>query len=150
MIAQTGWTTDELASAVRGAPPRGSWDVVFLQIGVNDQYRDRSESEFTASLTDLMDLVEDVAADAEVIMVGIPDWSPTPFAAGDDRPAEAIRSKIARFNAIESDLAEKRGWSWVDIFHVSLTPPLADDELHPGRHTHKIWADAVLKSANKS
>ena len=35
IIATTGWTTDELSSAIDAAEPLGHWDLVTLLIGVN-------------------------------------------------------------------------------------------------------------------
>ena len=42
IIATTGWTTDELSAAIDAAEPLGTFDLVSLLIGVNNQYRGRS------------------------------------------------------------------------------------------------------------
>ncbi|MBP6215981.1 MAG: hypothetical protein KA391_01140, partial [Luteimonas sp.] len=42
VIATTGWTTDELSAAIDAAEPLGTFDLVSLLIGVNNQYRGRS------------------------------------------------------------------------------------------------------------
>ena len=39
IIAQTGWTTDELLLAINSAPLEENYDYVSLLIGVNNQYR---------------------------------------------------------------------------------------------------------------
>src|SRR5689334_11762994 len=39
IIARTGWTTNELWQGIQQADPQGSYDLVSLLIGVNDQYR---------------------------------------------------------------------------------------------------------------
>ena len=39
IIARTGWTVDELWKGYRRQPPEGTYDLVTLLIGVNDQYR---------------------------------------------------------------------------------------------------------------
>jgi len=39
IIARTGWTVDELWQGILANPPEGTYDMVSLLIGVNDQYR---------------------------------------------------------------------------------------------------------------
>ena len=39
IVARTGWTTDELADGIAGAGITGTFDLVSLLIGVNNQYR---------------------------------------------------------------------------------------------------------------
>ena len=39
LVAQTGWTTQDLAEGIRIADPQGAYDLVTLLIGVNNQYR---------------------------------------------------------------------------------------------------------------
>src|SRR5688572_23454006 len=39
VIARTGWTVDELWEGIQANPPEGTYDLVTLLIGVNDQYR---------------------------------------------------------------------------------------------------------------
>src|ERR1700760_3535275 len=46
IIAKTGWTTDELSSAIDAAKPRGPYALVTLLIGVNNQYRGRDAEQY--------------------------------------------------------------------------------------------------------
>ena len=39
VIARTGWTTNELWQAIQQKPPQGTYELVSLLIGVNDEYR---------------------------------------------------------------------------------------------------------------
>ncbi len=39
IVARTGWTVDELWQGIQEYPPTGTYDLVTLLIGVNDQYR---------------------------------------------------------------------------------------------------------------
>src|SRR6188474_176706 len=39
IIAKTGWTTDELMTAIKNENIQGTYDFVTLLIGVNNQYR---------------------------------------------------------------------------------------------------------------
>src|SRR6185436_636511 len=46
VIAKTGWTTEELSTAIDAAEVRGTYDLVTLLIGVNNQYRGRKADEY--------------------------------------------------------------------------------------------------------
>ncbi|MCK7557025.1 GDSL-type esterase/lipase family protein [Chitinophaga sedimenti] len=41
IVAVTGWTTDELTAGIEAAQITGTYDLVTLLIGVNNQYRGR-------------------------------------------------------------------------------------------------------------
>ena len=58
IIARTGWTTAELQSGIELQQPRGTFDLVTLQIGVNNQFRGLDESEFEKELDELVDNVD--------------------------------------------------------------------------------------------
>ena len=87
IVARTGWTTDELSAGIDAAQPTGSYGLVTLLIGVNNQYRGRSADEyrtqFRALLARAISFAESQAS--RVIVVSIPDWGVTPFAHGRDR-----------------------------------------------------------------
>src|SRR4051812_4302121 len=42
VIARTGWTTSELLNAIKGSDLKGTFNLVTLLIGVNNQYRGES------------------------------------------------------------------------------------------------------------
>ncbi|HEU4698571.1 MAG TPA: GDSL-type esterase/lipase family protein, partial [Gemmatimonadales bacterium] len=113
IVAQTGWTTDELADAMDAAEPplAGPYDLVSLLIGVNNQYRRRPLEEYAAQFAGLLDRAVVLADDApgRVLVVAIPDWSVTPFADGDDRGRRAIAAAIDAFNAVNRAAAERAG-----------------------------------------
>ena len=46
IIARTGWTTSELWEGIQANPPQGTYDLVSLLIGVNNQYRGYSVDEY--------------------------------------------------------------------------------------------------------
>ena len=83
IIATTGWTTDELASAIDVAEPVGRYDFVSLLIGVNNQYRGRSVAEYRGEFTALLKRAIGFAGGRpeRVLVLSIPDWGVTPFAA---------------------------------------------------------------------
>jgi lysophospholipase L1-like esterase len=152
IIAQTGWTTDELARAIDTAPPDGPYDLVTLLIGVNNQYRGRTTDEYRQDFRALLERAVHFAGDvaSRVIVLSIPDWGATPFADGRDRAS--IAQAIDRFNAIARDEATQAGARYVDITPISRRageePALvASDGLHPSGAMYDEWARLVLPVA---
>ena len=106
IIAKTGWTTDELQeqlSRVRLAVP---FDFVTLLIGVNNQYRGRSATEYAQQFEELLQQSIGYAGDKanHVIVLSIPDWGVTPFAK--DRDRNKIAKEIDAFNAINEKISK--------------------------------------------
>ena len=87
IVAVTGWTTDELAAAIRERDFTGTFSFVTLLIGVNNQYRGRTienyRKEYTALLKQAIGLAN--GRPERVFVLSIPDWGVTPFAEGRDR-----------------------------------------------------------------
>jgi len=152
IIARTGWTTDELMAAIERQQPQGPFDLVSLLIGVNDQYRGRRGDEYRRQLRQLLHTAIAYAGGhaAHVIVLSIPDWSVTPFAAGHQRPA--IATAIDHFNAINRQEAAQAGVPYVDVTPVSRqalqdTSLLATDGLHPSGKMYTQWGGLVLPAA---
>ncbi len=81
IIAQTGWTTDELLTALEAENIELKYDFVSLMIGVNNQYRGRSIETFRE---DFLLLIQKAMGyckvfEAGVFVLSIPDWGVTPF-----------------------------------------------------------------------
>ena len=154
IIASTGWTSDELLQAIEARAPRPHFDLVTLLIGVNDQYRGRSTEEYRLHLRPLLALSVQLAAGepGRVLMVSIPDWSVTPFAAADARGRETIAREIDRFNAVGRTEAHVVGARWANVTGISraasATPSLlASDGLHPSRAMYAAWTEVLLPPA---
>ena len=152
IIAKTGWTTDELAAAIAERKPGGPFDLVTLLIGVNNQYRERSVEDYRKEFRALLDqAVEFTGGRAtRVVVISIPDWGVTPFAAGRDRAK--IAAEIDRFNSAAREEATRAGARYVDITPVSRearTRPdlLAEDGLHPSGAMYRRWAETILPEA---
>lgn len=155
IIARTGWTTDELSAAIDNAPPRATFDLVTLLIGVNDQYRGRAPAEYRGRFRSLLERAIAFAANVQqrVIVVSIPDWGVTPFAHGHDR--SRIAAGIDAYNAINRDETRRGGAHYVDVTSQSraaATDPslLADDGLHPSARMYERWAQLVLPVAERA
>ncbi len=152
IVATTGWTTAQLSAAVMAADLDDAYDLVSLQIGVNNQYQGRSPAEYRQEFVSLLARASALAGDdpARVIVLSIPDWGVMPFAAGRDRAA--IRAEIDAFNAINRQAAQAAGVRYVDVTPISRQAAaddalLAPDGLHPSGQMYAAWVDLVYPVA---
>jgi len=152
IVARTGWTTAELAAGIDAARPRGPFDLVTVQIGVNNQYRGRELAEYRGELEALLRRAREFAGgNAErVIVVSIPDWGVTPFAAGRDRAH--ISADIDRFNRACREVTLAAGAHWIDVTPISRRATsrpelIAADGLHPSGAMYSDWVEQVLPEA---
>jgi lysophospholipase L1-like esterase len=151
IIAKTGWTTDELLADLDDADVRGPFAIVTVLIGVNDQYRGRGPAQYREGLVPLLDRALSFAdGDAErVIVLSIPDWGVTPFAAGDQRMPNAIGRQIDEFNDVNGAEARRIQARYVDVTGVSRLARsdgslLASDGLHPSAKMYALWVKELL------
>ena len=158
VIAQTGFTCDEILFALRSAlrerrvePP---YDLVTLLAGVNDQYRERSLSDWIGSFVALLEEALRLTDDrpGHIVVISVPDWGATPFARGRDRVA--IAAAIDELNQLERRLALATGARWVDV--NDLARAAADDPtlvvadgLHPSAKSYEAWVDRLLPSVRQ-
>src|SRR5690349_12637420 len=86
IVAKTGWTTDELFNNITHTKLQSPYDFVSLLIGVNNQYRGRPVDEYKTQFNELLQQAISFAGNkpSHVIVLSIPDWGATPFAAGRD------------------------------------------------------------------
>lgn len=155
IIARTAWTADELADAIDAEDPQGSFDLVTLMIGVNDQYRSRPVHAFAPEYAKLLQRAQAFAAGRadRTIAISIPDWGATPYAAGRDR--QLIASEIEAYNARARDLAARAGVWWVDVTPSSRAvlhdPSLTTaDGLHPAGAMYSVWAGLIAPVAREA
>ncbi len=149
IIARTGWRTDNLLAAIAAdGSLLTDYDLVSVLIGVNDQFQGRSLTSFSTELAKVLDRAEDLAGGPEdVIVLSIPDYSVTPFAAGLD--TTRIRQQLEAYNGIVRDSAATRGYGYVDITPISREARrertlLADDGLHPSAKMYERWVNEML------
>ncbi len=154
LIATSGWTTDELASAIDAAEPLGDWDLVSLLIGVNDQYRGRALDEFRAGFDGLLQRAVGFAGGRvdRVLVLAIPDWGVTPFGQASGRDQGVIAQELDAYNACVRDTCATGGVAFVDIAPVSRAlcaeaGMLVDDGLHPSAAVYAAWVDLALPVA---
>ncbi len=154
VIAQTGWTTDELDTAITTADPPDGHGLVSLLIGVNNQYRSRPVDEYREQFAALLQRAVRFANGdpRRVLALSIPDWGVTPFARSDARGPERIASEIDAFNASARDACAEAGIAFVDITPVSRErgaepAMLAEDGLHPSATMYAEWTRQALPFA---
>ncbi|MGI9648631.1 MAG: SGNH/GDSL hydrolase family protein [Acidimicrobiia bacterium] len=145
VVAVTGWTSGELLSALEKSPPEGLFDLVSVQVGVNDQYRSLPIDQFVANAVQLLVRADHYRGEAGgVFAVSIPDWGVTPF--GADRNADAIGAEIDSFNAAWREVAGEVGIPFADVTPLSRSHPelVAEDGLHPSGRQYRLWVEAIL------
>jgi lysophospholipase L1-like esterase len=149
IVAQTGWTTQDLAEGIRVADLQGAFDLVTLLIGVNNQYRGLDIGQYREQFRALLNKAVKFADGNPgcVIVLSIPDWSATPHATGMD--TAKISAEIEAFNAVNLAESDKMGIGYIDVTAISRrasTDPLllAADGLHPSGVMYAAWADRML------
>lgn len=145
LIAKTGWTTDELFTAIKSYRLLTRYDFVSLLIGVNNQYRGRDIIEYKEQLQELIEKALVVANNKKehVFLISIPDYSVTPF--GQERNPENIRSEIEMFNGVGKALSVQYKIQFIEITVGSREAKenpelLASDSLHPSAKEYEKWA----------
>ena len=148
IIAKTGWTTDELQNNINSRSLNTSYDIVTLLIGVNNQYRGRSIDAYKPEFENLLKQAIQFAGNKtdHVIVLSIPDWGITPFAAGRDK--DQIAKEIDAYNAANKTISEQCKVHYIDITswtREAANDPLfvAPDGLHPSAKEYKRWAEKV-------
>jgi lysophospholipase L1-like esterase len=149
IIARTGWTVDELWEGIQSNPPGGIYDLVTLLIGVNDQYRGYPADGYREDFDFMLGkAIGYTGGDPNrVVVLSIPDWGVTPFAAG--RDTTQIAEEIDRFNLINWEESQKAGVHYVDITSISREAVsdadlIASDGLHPSGKMYAMWAEQIL------
>ncbi|HET6435588.1 MAG TPA: GDSL-type esterase/lipase family protein [Xanthomonadaceae bacterium] len=156
ILARTGWTTDELSAAMDAEEPLGQWDFVSLLIGVNNQYRGRPVEEYARAFAALLARALKLAGGRadRVLVLSIPDWGVTPFAAAEGRDRARIAQELDAYNAAARATCALRQVAFVDITGVSRAlggapSMLAADGLHPSAAMHAEWAALALPVARR-
>ena len=150
IIATTGWTTDELISAIKIENPQGTFDLVSLLIGVNNQYRGYSKEVYATEFLDLLNQAIAFSGNVahHVVVVSIPDWGATPFAK--DRNIGEIAKEIDDYNTINREISLQKGVHYIDItpgsrLALSDVSLVTSDELHPSGKEYMKWTEKIYK-----
>ncbi len=144
IIAKTGWTTDELTTAIGQTAFLPKYDIVSLLIGVNNQYRGRTVVEFKIEFELLLQMAIRVAGGVEknVYVLSIPDWGVTPFATHLDR--SKIAFEIDEYNLVCEKSAIAFKTNFINITEGQRKDNnaafLTSDGLHPSGREYEKWA----------
>ena len=148
IVATTGWTTDELQNNINNRSFTPPYDIVTLLIGVNNQYRGRPVDTYKPEFENLLKQAIQFAGGKtdHVIVLSIPDWGVTPFAAGRDR--DQIAREIDEYNAANKNISETYKVNYIDITPwtreaVNDLSFIASDGLHPSAKEYKRWSEKL-------
>jgi lysophospholipase L1-like esterase len=152
ILAQSGWTTANLLQAIEDDHPPGTYDLVTLLIGVNNQFRGQSIERYGEEFSTLLDIATAYARGevSRVIVLSIPDWGASPYASGYD--GDQVAAQIDLFNQVNLLQTKTRGARYVDITPVTRrligdTEAFAVDGLHPSGYQYSLWVEIVLPVA---
>jgi lysophospholipase L1-like esterase len=144
IVAVTGWTTADLLAAMP-ASVSAPYHIVSLLIGVNNQYRHLSQTDYRNEFMSLLQQAIRLAGNrpSHVIVLSIPDYSVTPFARGSN--TAYIAAQIDSFNIISREAAVAYHVQYVDITEESRKAAndpslIAADSLHFSGKEYDIWA----------
>jgi lysophospholipase L1-like esterase len=147
VIAKTGWTTSELLDAIQVSNLSGTFDLVTLLIGVNNQYRGESPKTYQQEFKELVAIALRFAGGnaSHVFVVSIPDWGLTPYGRESGRTQALISREIDEFNKINKQISDAAGVCYIDITPSSRLVAtdlrlVAEDGLHPSEKMYQDWA----------
>ncbi len=154
IVATTGWTTDELQNALQRVRLSGSFDLVSLLIGVNNQYRGYPIETYRKEFEELLDQAIALAdGDPDrVFVLSIPDYGVTAFAKGKNLDATKIATELDAYNAIAQEICASQEVTFFDITKWSRKAAkkpelIAADGLHPSGIMYENWVDTCYKWA---
>lgn len=145
IIAKTGWKTDDLMNAIKKEKLTGTFDIVTLLIGVNNQYQHKPIEQYKTEFRVLLNTAIELAGGNKnhVHVISIPDYGFTPF--GIDNKKK-IGNEIDVYNKINKEISSELGVKRFDITPISRKaikrPELvAKDGLHPSAIMYQEWVD---------
>lgn len=147
IIARNGWTTGDLLFGTDTAEFDTTYQLVSLLIGVNNQYQNRPQDEYTDEFEILLNRAIQYAGNdtSRVFVLSIPDYGVTPF--GEDN-AEEIAKEIDLFNSVNQSITENYGISYFNITPISRMAAndsslIAPDDLHPSGEMYALWVEEI-------
>lgn len=156
IIARTGWTTDELDTAINAAQPQGEYAFVSLLIGVNNQYRGRDVDNYRVEFAALLERAIGFTGGRKdrMLVLSIPDWGATRFGGASGRDLCKVSSELDAYNAAARAICSARGVAFVDITPVSRArgrqaSMAAEDGLHPSAEMYAAWTRQALPVARQ-
>ncbi|MDX1373169.1 MAG: GDSL-type esterase/lipase family protein [Nitrososphaeraceae archaeon] len=146
VIAKTDQATSNLLNAIERTELI-DFNLVSLQIGVNNQFRGSDFSIFETEFNALLDTAFNITGSNEQIFVlSIPDYGVTPFGAEN---AETIASEIDIYNNYIQEQCELRNILFINVTDISRelgdgSLALAPDKLHPSAYQYGEWVKIIF------
>lgn len=153
IIAQTGWTVDDLEEGIDQEEVRGkTYDLVTLLTGVNNQYRGRPVEDFKKEFEAMLLRAISFAGvnSNHVVVLSIPDWGITAFATAKEVDKNKVTKEINEYNLASKTVSEKHGVTYIDLTKEyrkegDQLEMLAADGLHPSAKMYEIWTEKLFK-----
>ncbi|WP_412559801.1 SGNH/GDSL hydrolase family protein [Winogradskyella sp. MIT101101] len=153
VVAQTGWTTTNLKSAIETVDLASEYDLATLLIGVNNQYQGKPFSLYEEEFPELVNKALEFANDdkSRIIVVSIPDYAFTPFGQNSGNP-ETTSEEIDMYNAFAEDYCNNNNITFINITDITregLNNPdlVASDGLHPSELAYAQFVQRLLPVA---
>jgi acyl-CoA thioesterase-1 len=154
IIAQTGWTTTRLISAISEQNLTSNYDLVTLLIGVNNQYQNMPFSTYVHEFPELVNKAIALAKGdkSNVIVVSIPDYAYTPFGQQSSNSAK-ISTEIDSYNAFAKNYCLEKNIEFISITDITRQglqdkKLVASDGLHPSELAYSYFVERILPKAN--
>ncbi len=155
IVAQTGWTTTNLKTAISSQLTANNYDLVTLLIGVNNQYQNKPFSLYEQEFPELVTIAIAKAGGLRqnVIVVSIPDYAYTPFGVGTGTANQTIISaQLDNYNFFAQNYCLQNNISFVnttDITRQGLinSALVASDGLHPSQLAYAKFVERILPLA---
>lgn len=153
IIAENGWTTQDLLSAMSSELKQDKYDLVSVLIGVNNQFDGKSIEDYKSDLHELFTkaIAQCSQGKKGVFALSIPDYSVTPFA-----KSKKINSaeELAKFNAVYKAVSTNFGIDFYNITPISRQAEknenlLAEDLLHPSGLMYANWVNEIFDEVCK-
>jgi lysophospholipase L1-like esterase len=148
ILAQIGWTTSNLLSAIDKNDENPEYDMVSLLIGVNNQYRGADINIFKREFVQLLEYsLETAGSRAGLFVLSIPDYGVTPF--GAYNPMQ-ISQEIDEYNDFIRRVCYVNRIKFYNITEISRKAGddlsyLASDLLHPSRKMYEEWVQMIME-----
>ncbi len=150
IIAQTGWTTTNLKSAIATENPSNDYDLVTLLIGANNQYQHKPFNLYEQEFPELVNTAIQKAKGnkSNVIVISIPDYAFTPFGQG----SPTISEELFSYNEFAKNYCLANNISFINITDITQrgieNPNLvATDGLHPSELAYSKFVERILPKA---
>ena len=148
LIAHNGWRTRDLKEAIDQCRPDKNYNLVSLQIGVNDYFQGRGLDEYKQRFQQLLETAVAHAGGRKerVFVLSIPDYSYSPK---QKDQIETVSKGIDDFNNINKKITLAAGIHYIDVTAISrrgLSHPdwICADGLHPSATQYAAWVKAML------